>query len=171
MQLILLAAPDPDPLEAHDPVKFTSLPGTIQNIETAKVHMRVPSATLADRNRPDLEDAAIELYEWLSLIRLESPRIAPDNDIDPYLSRYSSPGDTESKMRVCKISWQGFISADWLRDLAILAFGTCSSSSSWFSLDSTSFSKNINSSSSELLLLKPSSSAGEYLTLQMTGTG
>ena len=66
------------------------------------------------------EDWALERHEWLGLVALQSPRISADDQIDPFLSRYSVP-DSESAMvsDLVVLQWSGFIPARWIRDLMI----------------------------------------------------
>lgn len=105
---------------------------------------------------------ATELYEWLSLIRLESPRIDAKDEIDPYLSRYESPQAPSTSIRLEKLSWQGFISPKWLREtLASLLIH--SPSKAWFALSASELCRNVSNSSNEVLLLRPSQAAEEYI--------
>ncbi|KAL8929884.1 MAG: hypothetical protein Q9208_001028 [Pyrenodesmia sp. 3 TL-2023] len=61
------------------------------------------------------------LSEWLSLVSLQSPRVHADDEIDPYLSRYSKPdGDLTEIKKLVVLKWSGFIPAEWLRQLFIL---------------------------------------------------
>lgn len=128
--------------------------------------LAVPASILADGDRGGLEEVATELYEWLSLVRLGSPRAAAKDDIDPYLSRYRAPGDSEGHMHVCRLSWQGFASASWLRGLLVDVLVSCPPQS-WFSLSSTAFSKDVNRGSDEVTILKPPGATGEYLMWEM----
>lgn len=135
----------------------------MQNKEVAQVMLAVPSSILSNGDRPALEETATELYEWLSLIRLQSPRIAASDTIDPYLSRYTAPStDAGGHTQVCMLSWQGCIAAGWLRDLVTDVLTACSPQQ-WFSISATGFSRTIPGNSNDLTLLRPSGAAGEYL--------
>ena len=135
----------------------------MQNKEVAQVMLAVPSSILSNGDRPALEETATELYEWLSLIRLQSPRIAASDTIDPYLSRYTAPStDAGGHTQVCMLSWQGCIAASWLRDLVTDVLTACSPQQ-WFSISATGFSRTIPGNSNDLTLLRPSGAAGEYL--------
>ncbi len=46
---------------------------------------------------------ALEIYEWLSLVSLESPRILAGDDIDPYLSRYQAPENVSDSGTTCNM--------------------------------------------------------------------
>lgn len=114
-------------------------------------------------DRDEYEEFATNIYEWLSLLRLESPRILSGDDIDPYLSRYRVPGDIphQQPAALCKISWQGFLSSAWARktlvDL-ILALPA----KTWFSFSATTFSSGMIAESSDFTFLRPPESPREY---------
>jgi ribonuclease P/MRP protein subunit RPP40 len=125
---------------------------------------------LAPGQKDDYEDFATDIYEWLALVRLESPRILFNDQIDPYLSRYQVPGASEDRKlaSVCKISWQGFLSSAWARKTfidIILALP----SKTWFSFAATSFSSGMIAESSECTLFRPPNSPGEYLLWEVKG--
>lgn len=120
-------------------------------------------AILEPQNRLDLDDFALDIYEWLSLVRLNSPRLRVGDKIDPYLSDYSVPGQAEEiqEGKLCRISWQGFISPKWTQKLladVILALP----SKSWFSLSVTSFAKGIVGDTADCTILRPPDSPKEY---------
>ncbi|CAM1507392.1 Fc.00g070330.m01.CDS01 [Cosmosporella sp. VM-42] len=83
--------PSPDPLLKYFPTKFTSSPGVSQDLPVLQPPLDIPIEILATGDRTALEETTTEFYEWLSLIRLGSPRVEPHDDIDPYLSRYRIP--------------------------------------------------------------------------------
>lgn len=130
----------------------------------------MPSEIVTDGNRSDLEDFATELYEWFSLVRLGSPRVAANDDIDSYLSRYRVPSDAgpTTQSKVGKVTWQGFFSADWVRELLVDVLATLPSRT-WFSLSATSFAKGMKGDSSEVAFLRPPDSAGQYLLWEVKG--
>ncbi|KAJ3528176.1 hypothetical protein NM208_g10324 [Fusarium decemcellulare] len=156
------STPSPDPLQQFFPTTFTSSPGISRNITVLQPNLDVDPEVLASSDRDGLEYFATDCYEWVSLIRLGSPRVEQNDSIDPYLSRYCVPGDANSKAKVCKLSWQGFISAQWLRSLLLDILVTCPSGA-WFSLSATSFSRSIPGNSNDLTILRPSAAAGKYL--------
>lgn len=170
LTLIPAVVSSSSPLEKHFPTSFTSSPGSVQDMRTAGVELAMPAAVLADGDRGGLEEVSTELYEWLSLLRLESPRVSADDDIDPYLSRYSAPPRIDGEMQICKISWQGFMSAGWLRELLVDILASCPSQS-WFALGSTGFSLGVTGSCNEVTLLRPPRASGEYLMWDIKGSG
>ncbi|ROT36729.1 ribonuclease P 40kDa subunit [Sodiomyces alkalinus F11] len=161
---------NPDPLQQYAPVKFTSNPGLHPALQVEMPTLTIPSEILTHGNRPDLEDFATELYEWFSLVRLGSPRVAANDDIDTYLSRYRVPDDAgpTTKSKVCKLTWQGFLTADWVRGLLIDVLATLPSRT-WFSLSATSFSQGMTGDGSEVAFLRPPNSAGQYLMWEIKG--
>ena len=68
----------------------------------------------------DFEDWAMETYEWLSLIAMESPRVCLEDTIDPFLSRYQVPdGDPGMISNMAILTWTGLIPNSWVRTLFI----------------------------------------------------
>ncbi|KUL91260.1 hypothetical protein ZTR_01740 [Talaromyces verruculosus] len=67
-----------------------------------------------------LEDYCNDVSEWLGLISLQSPRIAVDDVIDPYLSRYAVP-QSESRQpqstALVSLRWQGVMTSRWISQL------------------------------------------------------
>ncbi|OAA39141.1 Ribonuclease P, Rpp40 [Metarhizium rileyi] len=112
------------------------------------------------------EERAIATYEWLSLVRLESPRIEPKDAIDPYLSRYYIKGKTSDPLHICKITWQGLIGTSWLRDLARDAMALCPQQD-WFSIIATKSCCIEMGIHAESVLLRPSGNGSQYLLWQI----
>ena len=72
----------------------------------------------------ELEDYAIELHEWLSLVSMHSPRVICNDQIDPYLSRYRVPErDTATSSKLVTVEWSGFLPSSWIRDLFVEVVG------------------------------------------------
>ncbi|KAL0935923.1 ribonuclease p mrp protein subunit pop1 [Colletotrichum truncatum] len=156
--------PSPDPLDQYFPTKYTSNPSLVPDCQVKMAPLSLPAETIPNGDRPGLEDFATETYEWLSLVRLQSPRIETGDSIDPYLSRYQGPGDSDSPQhgKVCKITWQGFFTSSWVRSVLIDAL-VALPSRTWFSLSATSFSKGMVGDSTEVAFLRPPESPGHYL--------
>ncbi|KAF4949989.1 hypothetical protein FGADI_8527 [Fusarium gaditjirri] len=154
--------PNPDPLQKFSPTACTSTFNISQDIAVLQPSLDVDSEVLSENDRESLEYFATEVYEWLSLIRLGSSRVEPRDTIDPYLSKYSVPGDDPKESKVCKLSWEGFMSAQWLRGLLMDVLVSCPSRT-WFSLSATSFSRSVPGNSDDLTILRPPSAAGRYL--------
>lgn len=126
----------------------------------------VPPTNSVSSVLDDFDDFATELYEWLSLVRLQSPRIQVGDQIDPYLSRYQAPEGDEAK--VCKISWQGFLAPSWARQ-ALIDIITALPLKAWFSFSTTTFSKGLAGDNSECTILRLPGSSGEYLLWEVKG--
>jgi len=151
-----------DPIQQFFPTAFTSTPIVSQGLAVLQPNLDVDPEVLAENDREALEYFATESYEWLSLIRLASPRLKPRDSIDPYLSRYCVPGDKTQESRIYKISWEGFMSTQWLHGLLMDVLAVCPSGT-WFSLGATCFSKSVPGTSDELTILRPPNAAGKYL--------
>ncbi|KAI1456353.1 ribonuclease P 40kDa subunit [Annulohypoxylon moriforme] len=160
----LSKTPVPDPLSQHYPTKYTSNPIVSQGLSMKVPLLKPPPAIVSNQNRLDMEGFVTDVYEWLSLVRLDSPRVDAEDTIDPYLSCYAVPGDIENvrNEKLCRISWQGFMPPKWSQQTlvdVILALP----SKSWFSMSVTSFSKGIVGDSADCTILRPPNSPGEYL--------
>ncbi|KAI1639256.1 ribonuclease P 40kDa subunit [Biscogniauxia mediterranea] len=154
---------DPDPLRPYHPVRYTSSPALIDGLVVNVPSLTPPQAVLESGHRSDLGEYATDIYEWLSLVRLESPRLSTSDTIDPYLSTYAVPGNPEDirSGQLCKVSWQGFISPDWVRrTFADVIQGV--PSKSWFSLSATSFARGMTNDSTDCTVLKLPDTPGEY---------
>ena len=81
----------------------------------------IPSPVSGDSLR--LEDEigpwALDIYEWLGLVALQSPRILKADDVDPYLSRYQVSQDQTNTdaTNLIMLSWRAFIPSVWVRSL------------------------------------------------------
>ncbi|KAK7221916.1 hypothetical protein V2G26_009919 [Clonostachys chloroleuca] len=156
-------------LEKLSATRIDVKPEVIQHIKTTQVALNMPASVLAEGDRTDLELVASDLYEWLSLVRLESHRIAANDDVDPYISRYKAPDGTDDEMEVCKITWQGFMSTSWIRQLLAETI-THHSSQSWLSFSATELSTDVAGVHNELMLLRPPKAPEEYLMWEVKRT-
>ena len=105
------------PIAKHHPVTKELSPQqkTIQRVR--QPNLSSPSSSDSDE---DFEDWALEIYEWLSLVTLESPRICLQDTIDPFLSRYQVPNnESETALNLVMLTWSGLIPASWIRKLLI----------------------------------------------------
>lgn len=122
----------------------------------------VSGVKMADED--PFSDYATDLYEWLSLVTLESPRIDIDDQIDPYLSRYSPPSPEvpdSDIIELVKVKWEGFISASWTHQILVKAI-LAASAKEWFCLSVMGFSKSVINSHDCTILKLPDSSK-EYV--------
>ncbi|KAJ4385422.1 hypothetical protein N0V93_009850 [Gnomoniopsis smithogilvyi] len=156
--------PTPDPLEAFHPTRCTAPPKVIQGLDVTLPPLQPPSSLVSEAGTQELSDEVSEIYEWLSLVRLQSPRVLSTDNIDPYLSRYTAPGEPEeqSSARLCTITWEGFLPPKYARQLlvdTILALP----SREWFSLSVSSFSRTMLGDAAEVTFLRPPKCPGEFL--------
>ncbi|PLB42498.1 ribonuclease P protein subunit p40 [Aspergillus candidus] len=91
----------------------------------------------------DLRDHSEELSEWLAMVSLGSPRVQNDDDVDPYLCRYSVPrADEASASNLVSLKWHGFIPPAWIMQLFVLLLReTSSSAQGWFALSSSALGR------------------------------
>jgi ribonuclease P/MRP protein subunit RPP40 len=136
----------------------------IRDIPTLVPSLKPPTTALAHDGDLDFEEFAADIYEWLSLIRLESVRVQPHDAIDPYLCRYQPPGDSEllQNTKLCKITWQGFISPDWAKRI-LIGLMTAMPSKATCSVSITTFVHGLTGDNSEVNILRPPNSPHEYL--------
>ena len=106
------------PIAKHHPLTRKSIPNTRR---TDAVLVPPLDPTNALKSSDDSEIWALETYEWLGLVSLQSPRILADDSIDSFLSRYKIPDHTSrgeaTNLRV--LTWKGLIPATWVRSLII----------------------------------------------------
>ncbi|KAG6035146.1 hypothetical protein E4U41_006245 [Claviceps citrina] len=125
-----------------------------------------PSSWIESSKR-DIQEIGLYMYEWLSLFRLESPRVRHGDSIDPFLSRYhvanSEPTD------ICRISWVGLIGATWFQNLVRDVFAG-HPAEGWLLFSSNSFhGVSPSRTGSELMVLRPSTKEDQYLMWRMNG--
>lgn len=125
----------------------------------------------------ETEEAVTELYEWLSLVRLGSPRVQSADNIDPYLSRYQVPVSFDSDNAVpssgdvVTLRWSGFLSPTWacqtLLDvlIAMQSLPSSSTSSPWLAMSVSSFSSSMGlaGDGSECTFFRPADAPREFL--------
>lgn len=68
----------------------------------------------------DMQERCGSLSEWIAMVQLESPRVSADDDVDPYLSRYTVPeADQTRTTDLISLKWHGFISSKWIMQLFV----------------------------------------------------
>jgi ribonuclease P/MRP protein subunit RPP40 len=71
-------------------------------------------------SEPDMQERCGSLSEWIAMVQLESPRVSADDDVDPYLSRYTVPeADQTRTTDLIRLKWHGFISSKWIMQLFV----------------------------------------------------
>ena len=112
-------------------------------------NVEVPSFMKGDENTALKEEPAEaeQLFEWISLAMLDSPRIRIDDAIDPFLSRYTIPRreteneDMESESvstELVRLRWRAFTSPKTLTTLWIEVSKAVDTS--WFAMGVSCFS-------------------------------
>ena len=123
-----------------------------------------PLGMIADIGEEELPEFASDIYEWLSLVRLQSPRLSSADSADPYLSRYQPPGEPGQwpVARLCTVVWEGLLPPCFARKVlveAILALP----SQSWFSMAVSAFPRGFSGDTAESTFLRLPGSPSEYL--------
>ena len=108
-----------EPIARHHPVQKLVSP---QKVTINAVLL--PDLDPADgmNSKGDFEDWALDVYEWLSLVGIQSPRATAGDSIDPYLSRYRIPrlsDDSGPPKNLILLSWSSLLPARWIRSLFI----------------------------------------------------
>lgn len=130
--------------------------------------LRPNAAAAGFGSRDEFEEFTVDIYEWLSLVRLGSPRLDPTDNIDPFLSRYETPGELEDKeeTNLSRISWTGFLTPAWAKATLIDLIATVPSRT-WLSFSSTTFSTGIGGGNSDFTFLRPPDATGEFVTWEI----
>jgi len=106
------------------------------------------------------------MYEWLSLVRLQSPRVRAGDTIDPYLSRYQIPGgpDEQQAASLFKVGWEGFFPSSVARQLLVDAI-VALPPKAWFAVSISTFasSKDLAGDGAECTIMRPPTAPGDYL--------
>ncbi|KAI1437238.1 ribonuclease P 40kDa subunit [Xylaria sp. CBS 124048] len=166
----LSETPTPNPVAQYYPTAYTSNPVVVSGVAMKIPQLKVSSTILSDPTRQELDEYATEVYEWLSLVRLESPRVESGDNIDPYLSAYAVPGSPSeiNEGRLCKISWQGFIPPNWTARILADLIKTLPPQT-WFSFSSTPFTRSTMKHGADCTIVRPPTSPGEYILWEIKG--
>ncbi len=80
---------------------------------------------LSVNSNDEFQEWALETYEWLSLVGIESPRVLVGDSVDPYLCRYRlSYTQCDSReslncLNMVSVIWTGLLPAQWIRNLIV----------------------------------------------------
>lgn len=116
----------------------------------------LPQMELEDKSMDEFNDFSVDLYEWLSLISLESPRVNINDKIDPFLSRYSPPEPDPASPKteeLVKITWEGFLSPSWAYTVFVQAL-LAATVDMWFSFAVLGFNESLPSDSTDCTVLR-----------------
>ncbi|KAI9757251.1 MAG: Ribonuclease P protein subunit p40 [Lichina confinis] len=136
----------PRPIDRHHPIWKSAEARTTLMSEIATppaIESSSLGADALDAAGPEgVDDFVGNLYEWLSLVSLESPRITAHDSVDPFLSRYAVTGTEIAVTRTLrKIRWEGLLPAAWTSELLLKMLNALrsSASTSWFALNALGF--------------------------------
>ncbi|KAG5952223.1 hypothetical protein E4U58_000889 [Claviceps cyperi] len=122
-----------------------------------------------DTGRLDMQEIGLCVYEWLSLLKMESPRVQYGDNVDTFLSRYRVASRDREQVRICRISWVGLIGTTWFQNL-VRDVMTANATEGWLSFGSNSFHDvSLSGIGSELVMLRPSTKEDQYLTWRLKG--
>jgi ribonuclease P/MRP protein subunit RPP40 len=148
-------------LDAHFPIKKIATPQIIEDMHVKMPNLKPPVAS-NNSYVDDFEDYAVEIHEWLSLIQLNSPRINFEDKIDPFLSRYSPPGESFSSGSLIKLTWQGFISPAWAHKTFVQII-LAAPRNAWFVCSVASFGEGSMENCKDCTILKLPDAPNEYV--------
>lgn len=125
--------------------------------ETLLVHVPLlqPPTAPSEVGVDEFAEFTTDIYEWLSLVQLESARVDANDRIDPFLSRYAPPeasSDSEPE-RLVRISWSGFLSSSWAHK-AFVQSVLATTSKSWFAFSATGFQASMPPGAKDCTILK-----------------
>jgi ribonucleases P/MRP protein subunit RPP40 len=166
-ELMQLPAHNPDLLSEQHATDFTTNP-RLSSLLTAVPDLKPPTEVIAKGDVASFEELATDIYEWISLVRLDSPRIQAGDNIDSHVSRYQVPGGS-APSNVCRISWGGFLAPNWAREVLVEALLSLPSKV-WFSLSATSQPAGLVADSTDFTFVRPPNSPGEYLLWEVDRT-
>ncbi|RFU36008.1 hypothetical protein B7463_g405, partial [Scytalidium lignicola] len=159
-------APVKDLLDQHFPTRITCQPIISQDIRT-NMPTLAPPAELGPEHDGDFEEFSCEIYEWLSLVCLESPRIDPDDNIDSFLSRYVPPGSSNTSATLVKVTWQGFLTSSWAHKMFVQAL-LAIPRDAWFAYSVGSFSEEKSGNTKACTVLKLHTNSNEYVLWELS---
>ena len=151
----------PSPVDIHFPLQKTVNAEVLVGIRASLPPLSPTIGTdlLYDGN---FEDFAVETHEWLSLISLGSPRINPEDKIDPFLSRYVTPGESNLTANLVKVIWPGFLTPIWVHKLFI-GISLAASRDVWFAYSIVGFGEGWSGNSKDCTILKLPHALDEYV--------
>ncbi|KAJ5280984.1 hypothetical protein N7478_006356 [Penicillium angulare] len=104
------------PIERHFPQWIECAP--LQNSFGRVLVPSLKGLVSTDMPEVELQDACGSVSEWIAMTQLRSPRVSVDDDVDPFLSRYSVPGVEEASAQdLISLRWHAFISPQWTINL------------------------------------------------------
>ncbi|KAL4811223.1 ribonuclease P 40kDa subunit-domain-containing protein [Aspergillus unguis] len=121
-----------------------AIPRTHENITAPSFS----NLNITNQSESNLRDLCTEISEWLAMVSLGSERLSANDDIDPYLCRYSAPDVGESEpvtSDLINLKWHGFIPPHWIVQLLITIFRETAprvtKSPAWFALSANALGR------------------------------
>jgi len=154
----------PDPMMEHFPIVVKCIPKQV-HIPRAIIPSLQPPLESREEYRDDLNDFSVDIYEWLALLSLDSPRLDLDDHTDPFLSRYAPPtavGPDHLVKKVVKITWEGFLSPSWAH-VSFLQAVLAATPTTWFSFAVCGFNDSLGTESRDCTILKLPGASKEYM--------
>jgi ribonuclease P/MRP protein subunit RPP40 len=149
-------------LDKYFPIAVTVSPEQTGGIKVKLPPLKPPEDAEISGYSENFEDFVVETQEWLSLISLNSPRIDADDHIDPFLSRYVSPGDSTTTSNLVKLTWRGFFSPEWAHKMfvqAVLAIPR----KTWFVFSVGGFGESWSGGTKGCTILRVPNASTEYV--------
>ncbi|KAK6356425.1 hypothetical protein TWF718_000784 [Orbilia javanica] len=116
-------------------------------IKLASFSHAIPNKNDSEYTTAIFYDWTTSLYEWLALVTINADRLNITDSIDPLLSRYepptddtitSTPGNHQTQGKISKISWRGFIPAEYISKIFSIVQGVVLRDQ-WFSITAHGF--------------------------------
>ncbi|KAJ6089727.1 hypothetical protein N7467_004943 [Penicillium canescens] len=128
--------PDTDkgtrPIHQLQPQLMTCEPSETEHRQILTPAFSATAQDLDNMPEGELQEHLGSLLEWIALVQIKSPRVSGEDDVDPFLSRYSVPENCEPSDLI-SVKWHGYISSRWVMEL-FLALRHHTKGKSWFSL-------------------------------------
>jgi ribonucleases P/MRP protein subunit RPP40 len=159
-----MSEPVIDPLKRHFPVTVNCATEISKQIEVYLPRL-VPPDGHKDIYEDSFADFSVELYEWISLLSLESPRVDPNDSIDPFLSRYAPPIAKDQNLdvtKLVKISWHGFAASCWAHKIFVQAF-LAAKPRMWFTFSVFGFNDCSRTGGGDCTIWKLPGAQNEYM--------
>ena len=135
------------PLAKHHPLQRISTPKmlllkdtVIPPIAPPWTSAKMESTPLGQFDKHQLSASLLEMYEYISLLSLRSPRISSNDECDSVLSRYSIPDRPFAKGGdIVVLQWDGFLVAHWIRGMFIAITKAINKADGWMAMSAYPF--------------------------------
>ena len=113
------------PITQHQPkiVPLTPSSTLLADVSTPQTLTNTPNLipTSAKSTLPseEIQETVYDLFEYVDLLSLCSPRVQKTDDVDSFISRYAVP-DVSDDTHSCSVrilTWTGLISRQWIQQL------------------------------------------------------